>query len=202
MRQPVASMLALAGAALTDPALPRAARARLEQIVEQAEWLADLVEHALDTAGPGTSGNHMTDLWRVVNDVVAAERVTWPGEVKMAGVAEPVLAAIHPVLLRRMAANLLNNATRAAGPSGTVTVEIGRQQNLALLVVEDSGPGFGKIEKGLGLGLSMVSTNAIRHGGRLECGGGGTVGARVGLWLPLAVGQADLAALMTPRAAH
>jgi signal transduction histidine kinase len=190
MRQPVAGLLALAAAALVDPALPQTARARLKQMVEQAEWLADLIQHALDTADVGAPGNCMTDLWQTVSDALVTERVTWPGEVRAAGVAEPMFVAVHPVLLRRMVTNLLNNAIRAAGPSGIVTVEVCRRQNLALLEVEDSGPGFGKIEKGLGLGLSEVSRNAIRHGGKLDCGNGATGSARVGLWLPLAVAKA------------
>ena len=44
MRQPVAGVLALAGAALTEPDLPGAVRVRLEEIVEQAEWLADMIQ--------------------------------------------------------------------------------------------------------------------------------------------------------------
>ena len=202
MRQPVAGLLALAAAALVDPALPQTARARLKQMVEQAEWLADLIQHALDTADVEASGNCMTDLWQVVSDALATERVTWPGEVRTAGLAERVFVAVHPVLLRRMAANLLNNAIRAAGPSGIVTVEVSRRQNLAMLEVADSGPGFGKIEKGLGLGLSEVSRNAIRHGGRLECGNGAAGGALVSLWLPLAEAETGPAVPTTLRAAY
>lgn len=190
MRQPVACLLALAAAALADPALPRAARARLEQMVEQAEWLADLIQHTLDTPDPGGPGHCLTDLRQAVIDALTTERITWPGETRIVGVAEPVFAAIHPVLLRRMAANLLNNAMRAAGPSGVVTVEVSRQRNLALLAVEDSGPGFGKIEKGLGLGLSVVSRDASRHGGKLDCDNSPAGGARVSLWLPLAKARA------------
>jgi signal transduction histidine kinase len=202
MRQPVASLLALAAAAMVDPALPETARDRLKQMVEQAEWLADLIQHALDTAVLGASGGCTTELWQTVSDALATERVTWPGEARIAGLAEPVFVAIHSVLLRRMAANLLNNAMRAAGPSGMVTVEVGRRQNLAVLAVEDSGPGFGKIEKGLGLGLSEVSRNAIRYGGRLECGNGATGGARISLWLPLAVAKTGPVMPTTLRAGY
>jgi signal transduction histidine kinase len=189
MRQPVASVFALAAAVLAEPGLPQAARVRLELIVEQAEWLADLIQHSLHGAGPGGSALSQADLLRVVREVVAAECVTWAGQVRTVSLAEPVLTVVHPVLLRRMVANLLSNATRAAGSFGTVTVEVGHQGSSALLAVEDTGPGFGNIPTGLGLGLAAVSKNANRYGGRLECGRGASGGARVSLWLPLVPGQ-------------
>jgi signal transduction histidine kinase len=190
MRQPVASMFALAAAALAEPGLPQAARARLEQMVEQAEWLAELIQHSLQFAASDAPGACGADLVRIASDVAAAERMTWPGEVRMVSQPSAVFADVHPVLLRRMVANLVGNATRAAGPAGTVTVEVSRQQNSALLAVEDTGPGFGnKIPKGLGFGLAAVSKNAIRHGGRVECGCAASGGARVYLWLPLSAGQ-------------
>jgi signal transduction histidine kinase len=189
MRQPVASVFALAAAAMAEPGLPQAARMRLEQIVDQAEWLADLIQHSLWAAEPGAPDACPTNLRRVASEAVAAERVTWAGKVQMVSPAEPVFAAIHPVLFRRMVANLLSNATRAAGPSGTVTVEVGRQQDSALLAVEDTGPGFGRITWGLGIGLAAVTGLASRHGGRLEHGRGTSGRTRVSLWLPLTSGQ-------------
>ena len=189
MRQPLASMFALAAAALAERGLTPTARARLEQMVEQAEWLADLIEHSLQLAAPDAPGGGGADLVRVAGEVAAAERMTWPGEVRMVSQPSAVFTDVHPVLLRQMVANVVGNATRAAGPSGTVTIEVGRQRSSALLAVEDSGPGFGnKIPRGLGLGLAAVSRNAIRHGGRVECGCGAGGGARVHLWLPLSAG--------------
>lgn len=185
MRQPLASIFALAAAALAEPGLPQAARARLEQMVEQAQWLAKLIQHSLQLATPDAPDACGADLVRVAGDVAAAECMTWPGEIRMVSQSEAVFTDVHPVLLRRTVANLVGNATRAAGPSGTVTVEVGRQQDSALLAVEDTGPGFGKIPAGLGLGLAAVSRNAIKHGGRVECGCAAGGGARVSLWLPL-----------------
>ncbi len=189
MRQPLASMFALAAAALAEPGLPHPTRARLEQMVEQAQWLADMIEHSLQLAAPDAPGACGTDLVRIASDVAAAECMTWPGQVKIISQPEAVFTDVHPVLLRQMVANLVGNATRAAGPSGTVTVEVGQQQGSALLAVEDTGPGFGnKIPAGLGLGLAAVSRNATRYGGRVECGCGADGGARVQLWLPLSAG--------------
>jgi hypothetical protein len=56
MRQPVAGVLALADAALAEPGLPGVARLRLEQIIKQAEWLADMIQDWLRTAQPGDPG--------------------------------------------------------------------------------------------------------------------------------------------------
>lgn len=189
MRQPVASVFALAAAALAEPGLPQAARARLEQIVEQAEWLADLILHSLHNAAQGALGTCEADLLQVANETAAAECVTWAGELRIVSPDVRVFVAVHPVLLRRMVANLLSNAVRAAGPAGTVTIEVGHEHDLALISVADTGPGFGNIQKGLGIGLAQVSRSAIRHGGRLECGSGAGGGTRVSLWLPTAPGQ-------------
>jgi hypothetical protein len=77
MRQPVASVFALAAAALAEPGLPQPACARMEEIIKQAEWLADLIQHALHTAVPGSPGTCQSDLLRVSRKAVAAECVTW-----------------------------------------------------------------------------------------------------------------------------
>lgn len=53
MRQPVAGLLALAAAALADPDVPASVRARLQEIVQQAEWLADTIQDLLHVAQPG-----------------------------------------------------------------------------------------------------------------------------------------------------
>jgi K+-sensing histidine kinase KdpD len=192
MRQPVAGVLALAGAALTEPGLPGAARARLEQIIQQAEWLADMIQGWLEAARPDEPGVR-ADLARVVSETVAAECVTSPVEVNVVWPAEPVHASIHPVVIRRTMANVLSNAMRAAGPTGNVTIGIRSQNGWALVVVDDSGPGFGGIEGGLGLGLRAATRNIVSHGGRLECGCAPLGGLRVSLRLPLSTSLPQVA---------
>lgn len=51
IRQPMAGVLALAGAALTEPDLPDNARDRHKQIVQLAEWQSGVLEHWLWTPG-------------------------------------------------------------------------------------------------------------------------------------------------------
>lgn len=184
MRQPVTRMAALALSALAEPGVPQPARARLEHILEQANWLADLIMHSPLSVGLDDPGSCETDLHQVTHEAATAECVTWPGDMKIIGVTGPVLVAVDSVPLRRMVANLLANATRAAGPAGTVTLEIGYRGHSAMLAIEDTGPGFGKIERGLGLGLAEVSRCVAAYGGRLRHGCSANGGARVSLWLP------------------
>jgi signal transduction histidine kinase len=197
MRQPVASVFALAAVALAEPDLPAGARQRLEQIVGQATWLSDMIDGFLhdaqrqeaddasrmDACETGRMASR-PDVVHVLNEVIAAGRLTWPCDLTIASPAVPVRCTLPLVLLRRVVSNVLSNAARAAGPSGRVTVQIRRRAGLVLLTVEDSGPGFGNIPAVTGLGLSAVARNIIRYGGRVECGSGSGSGARVSLWLP------------------
>jgi K+-sensing histidine kinase KdpD len=193
IRQPIAGVLALAGAALAEADLPDDTRSRLEQIIELAEWQSEVVENWLEVAeGYASPITGRTDVLRVVNAAAAAERLIWPGDLTLIWPPELVFIWLHPVILRRITANLLDNATRAAGPSGTVTVEVVRSGSRVLLAVEDDGPGFGWVVEGQelvkshGSGLSAVASQAVKYGGRLECARGSLGGARVILWLPLA----------------
>jgi hypothetical protein len=58
MRQPTASVLALAGAALSEPGIPGTVRASLEQIIHEAEQLADMIQDWLrgEVGGSGWAG--------------------------------------------------------------------------------------------------------------------------------------------------
>jgi signal transduction histidine kinase len=191
IRQSIAGVLALAGAALVETELKDDTRNRLQQIIGLAEWQADVVGNWLEVTASGSAPAGHTDVVRVVNKAAATERLTWTGDMTLTWPPQPVFTWLHYVILRRMAANLLSNATRAAGPSGTVAIEVSGRNGQMLLAVEDDGPGFGRLAGDHGLGLSAVARQAILHGGKLECGRGSLGGGRVSLWLPLAAGQAE-----------
>jgi signal transduction histidine kinase len=88
--------------------------------------------------------------------------------------------------IRRVIANLVGNATRAAGAAGTVTIEVSRDSSLAQLAVEDSGPGFGHIPQGTRLGWGIVAQSLARCGGGVKYGESALGGVRASFWLPLA----------------
>lgn len=108
------------------------------------------------------------------------------------------------VRLGQIIANLLDNARTAAGPRGTVSVEIERAEQGVHLDVSDSGQGvpnedreriFDRLVRldasrsrkggGSGLGLAIARGLARAHDGELVCiGAPNGCGARFRLWLP------------------
>jgi signal transduction histidine kinase len=104
-------------------------------------------------------------------------------------------------LLRRAVRNLLENARRHG--AGDITVTLASTDGQAVISVSDGGPGVpvelrerifepfyrlpGATERdgGVGLGLALVKSIALRHGGRVHCENNPAGGARFVLQLPL-----------------
>ncbi len=201
LKQLIAAVLFPAAAALEEPGLSPAVRRYLERIVWQGNWMADMIQDFLRQVQPG--GMHQdarqsgtargetvqaaiggTDVMEVVNEAVALAALTWPGRATVESPPAPARCRLHPILLRRVIFNVLSNATRAAGPSGTVTIRIRREEDATMVSVSDSGPGFGKIPTGSGIGLAAAAGIIARYDGRIELGSDMGGGACVSLWLP------------------
>jgi signal transduction histidine kinase len=187
MRQPVAGVLSLAAAALAVSELPTAARSWLEQIVTEAESLAELIEQSLDPDDPA-AGTLRTDLGQLACEVVAGEQLTYQGLLRMTAPSRPVLADVSPVDARRIIANLLSNATRAAGSDGCVSVRVAREHGCAQVVVQDSGPGFARIRPSTGLGTGVIVRCLVRCGGRIDYRQSRVGGVKATVSLPLGCG--------------
>ncbi|MEK8031143.1 ATP-binding protein [Ideonella sp. DXS29W] len=122
------------------------------------------------------------------------------------GESQAVRARAHPVALRRIVDNLLNNALQHGG-SARVTVrpaDSGSGERGVVLWVDDEGPGIPPEQidqvmqpwvslspdhgtrQGLGLGLAIARDLAERDGGRLSLANRTERGLRATLWLPAA----------------
>jgi signal transduction histidine kinase len=121
-----------------------------------------------------------------------------------------------PKLLRRLVRNLLENARRYS--SGPVAVTLSTQGGTALLRVCDQGPGVqadqrerifepfyrlpGASERdgGVGLGLALVKSIALRHGGNVRCeepAQGSGPGACFSVHLPMNLVQIQAGQILT-----
>jgi len=114
---------------------------------------------------------------------------------------EEVLTRGNPVLLARLAGNVIDNAIRHNVPGGWVRVAVTGSGGRARLTVESSGPvldpaqvsrlgrpfqrlGAARTGGGTGLGLSIVAAVAAAHGGTVELAARDDGGLRVDVELP------------------
>ncbi|MBI2095326.1 MAG: heavy metal sensor histidine kinase [Candidatus Omnitrophica bacterium] len=101
---------------------------------------------------------------------------------------QPATLSAHPIHLRRLLMNLLDNAVKYTPAGGKVTLDIGRSDKGAEIRVSDTGVGiseehlphlfdrFYRVDKvrqvgeGYGLGLSIAKSIVEAHHGRIEVG--------------------------------
>lgn len=184
LRQTIAAVRTLADAALADGGLQGAARTHVEKIAGQAEILADTIRQELRPTVGGRK-SHLLDLRRLISDLADGERVTYLGALEVIAKPAPVLIHANPDDVRRVLANLLGNATRAAGPAGSVVIEVTVETGLAKVVIDNTESGCPR-PAGTGLGWNIITQRLSRMEGRLVYGQGRRSGVRATLRLPLA----------------
>lgn len=133
----------------------------LHLVSHAAMQLVDLLEHPLG----GRAAVEILQLWDIVEDLVVAARLVRFVDLEVDVDGDAMIAA-DPVLVRRATSNLLDNALRSAGAGGRVRFRIEQDGQAAYLIIEDSGPGFGRAPKGrnsLGLGVVFEFLGSV-HG--------------------------------------
>ena len=187
LRQPVAAIAALVAAAETVDGIPDEVLHRLKQIQEESRRISGYIRQSLE----GALAPKPIDAGELALGVADTIQIAGLGTVKIVADPEAVVVADESAL-RRVLANLLDNALRAAGPEGTVLVSVQIRGPWVCFDVHDSGPGFGAGPHGsFGLGLQIAERLVGILGGvitMLRSHLGGTL-ARVQLPTPAAAKQ-------------
>ena len=159
LRQPLAAILLLAGSQSGD------VRHRMDGILDQAQWLSDMVEGVIGGAADDLPVRvDVAELsYRCVQRVqpTARCRIAFFGTDNASTVATPVA-------LGRAITCVLDNAVRAAGPGGQVTVDVtGTDDEITVRVIDD-GPGLGNVPSNNSLGLTITRALVSACGGAFE----------------------------------
>jgi two-component system NtrC family sensor kinase len=140
-----------------------------------------------------------TDGIRACVRVVSARLPPETRIVTSLGVADDLELEGRPGDLNHVFLNLIDNAARAVGGGGTVTVTAGRADDCFVLEVADSGPGVPEGDRdaifepfystraageGTGLGLFLVKKVVGAHGGSVSVGRSELGGASFQVRLP------------------
>lgn len=208
LRSPLTAIRTEVEVTLSDGAADAAElRAMGARVLDGADELEQLLAALLLLARSQGSliREQPVDLAAIVREAAAAHTArTGEGRIALRGDASPPLLILGDgSLLTRLAANLLDNATRYGRARSTVRVELSRDHDHAQLVIANPGgvpvpPGeverlrepFQRAERGhahgSGLGLSIVQAVAEAHRGTMQLAALAEGGLEVRVRLPLA----------------
>lgn len=171
LRQPVAAIRALAAAAAADVGADEPVLRRLAQISDQASWISAAIDDALKP-GTGTRAalaRQQVPVRALVRAAVDTERLSYRGSISFEDTSSDDRYVIASATwLRRAVANVLANATRAAGALGDVSVCERADGDLEIVEISDNGPGFGRLEREHGIGLQVTRSVLAEIGGWLD----------------------------------
>jgi len=184
--------------------------AKIARARRNATRLADLITTLLDVSriaeGRLTLSVRRVDLGELVRDVVdrLEESAAVAKNVVVVSGETRLFAICDPLRMGQVLSNLLSNAFKYA--AGTpVEIHLERQGDIAVLLVEDRGPGiaenqleriFDRFERaasmrnypGMGLGLYVAREIVNAHGGSIRASNRGDGGTAIEIKLPIAKG--------------
>ena len=170
----------------------------LDRLTEFLNASLDVAEARADALRLSRTEIDLDELLRIMTDLYEPSMAEKGLQIRLRS-AGPVTVEADAALLHRMVANLFDNELKHLPASCTVTVRLESSEGLALLSVEDNGPGFslevsqhlfehrvkGKQSNGHGLGLAFVDAVVRAHGGSVTATNREEGGARIALSLPL-----------------
>jgi signal transduction histidine kinase len=161
LRQPLAAIRMLAAANSGD------VRHRLDGILDQAEWMSQLVEGVI--GGAANDPPEMVDVVALTSSCVRRAQQATDTEVECAAAADPAVAYVPPVALTRAISCLLDNMLRAAGPGGHVIAEVTAiADEITIRIIDDGVIGLGLMPDHNSLGLTITRALVCACGGGFE----------------------------------
>ena len=202
LRTPLAGLISQTELALTETD-PQALRERLGKVLSGAQRSAHLVHQLLSLAR-----NEAEVKLQTLDAAALAREVArdWTPRALAAGIDlgyegdDSLLIEGEKLLLHEALSNLLDNALLYAGSGSMVTLRVSRHDTVAVIEVEDNGPGLSpadllhvferfwrasSLPGGCGLGLAIVNEIAHRHGGQATALSVQPQGLLIRLSLPL-----------------
>jgi two-component system OmpR family sensor kinase len=211
LRTPITA-LSLQAENLDSVALPEVARERVAALKKGMHRTKHLLEQLLALARHEATPSGPAEMPLAALDCVAKEVVAdlLPEALDRGidlgfALVEPLPVRSEPVMLAAIIRNLLDNALRFTPRGGTIDIGAYREDDVAILQVEDTGPGIASTDmdqifepffrgsrpegEGTGLGLSIVKRIVDSLGGGIaleNIAGAGRSGLRVTVRLPIA----------------
>lgn len=177
-------------------------RAVARETDRMSRLVADLLTLARTDAGQEPH-RHRLDLGAIVLEVYQQQRSLAADVTLRLGEWEQVEVEADPDRLKQAVLNLVDNAARYTPAGGTVTLELRRHNDEAIMVVRDTGIGippehqqrvferFYRVDQprarqsgGTGLGLAIAREIALAHGGRIELASEPGAGSTFSLIVP------------------
>ena len=190
LRTPLAGLKTHAELARREPSTAEM-RSLLDMIAGETQRTSHLVNQLLTLAraepGEAPGGHQPVNLHEIVGrDVRDWVRRALGKNIDLGFELEDAWTLGDALLLRELAANLLDNALAYTQAGGSVTLRTAVRNGESVLEVEDNGPGIAEAQRekvferfyrvpatggeGCGLGLSIVSEIAGRHNARIDLG--------------------------------
>jgi len=187
--------------------------------IEDMDRLTEFLDKSLDVAEAKANALRLNrvaidldDLLRIMVELYEPSMSEKGLRVKLCSAGRLEVSA-DAALLHRMIANLFDNELKHLPALCTVTISLRAEEDAAVLVVEDNGPGFepevrsqvferrvkGQNSTGHGMGLAFVEAVVRVHGGTIEASNRPEGGARLTITLPLAVHSSSA---LSPVMAH